>query len=793
MPRHTNIDIARGIAIIAVIIGHLWCFHPEYLSIKKYVYCFHVPLFFMLAGMCLKPCAELRIFVSKKFMRLIVPYVSFGMVALFSYTIAVGFFFFFFFGGLMRFAAKRSWGFLYGATCPVKLCGNYTVCEAGMIWFLLALFISFVLVAMLGKSVRGWIIITLLMALSVILKWMGCPLLPFSLQAACIGALFVGAGMLLKRLLVKIADHVLWNALLVLIGCCAYVWVVSRGLSQNIARIEFDSALVPACSLMISAGVIGLAGFLKYVPGLSWALSFVGMHTMSVYGMHHIYISGGLASIARRCASLYPGSRIALLVVEVLFPLVAGTLLVLIIKKLLHGKKLHEAKECKMYSLDFDGTAVVSDDGRQLTYSELAVACDKWATMVPRRSLVFLLVKNNLESLIAYVGALRNGIVPLMLDADIDGSLLQQFLDAYRPLAIYNGKEGRWSKVSESSPPLNDELALLLTTSGSTGSPKLVRQSYRNIEANTASIIEYLKLDETEKAITTLPMNYTYGLSIINSHLNCGATLLMTTRGIMEREFWTFFNAQGATSFGGVPYTYEMLDRLMFFRRKLPSLKTMTQAGGKILVPLHEKFAKYAAENGKNFVVMYGQCEATARMSYLPPERALDKIGSMGIAIPGGKFSLIDVDGSEITQPDVPGELVYTGDNVTLGYAECADDLAKGDERHGLLVTGDIAKVDADGFYFIVGRKKRFLKIFGNRVNLDETERIIKAAFPGLDCACGGVDDKMRIYLTDETRKDAVRDFVSGKTHLNASAFEIVVISSIPKNASGKTLYSELR
>jgi acyl-coenzyme A synthetase/AMP-(fatty) acid ligase len=291
-------------------------------------------------------------------------------------------------------------------------------------------------------------------------------------------------------------------------------------------------------------------------------------------------------------------------------------------------------------------------------------------------------------------------------------------------------------------------------------------------------------------------MNYTYGLSIINSHLSVGATILLTEKSIMQREFWSFFTEQGATSFGGVPYTYEMLDKLMFFRRKLPSLRTMTQAGGKILPALHQKFAEYAQREGKNFVVMYGQCEATARMSYLPPEHALDKVGSMGIAIPGGKFLLIDAEGKEILEPETVGELVYDGENVTLGYAECADDLVKGDERHGRLVTGDMAKRDADGFYYIVGRKKRFLKIFGNRVNLDETERLIKGAFPGVDCACGGVDDKMKIYVAtdgvegiDESR---IRDFVAEKTHLNFAAFEVMSVPEIPKNASGKTLYSEL-
>ena len=451
-----------------------------------------------------------------------------------------------------------------------------------------------------------------------------------------------------------------------------------------------------------------------------------------------------------------------------------------------------------LFSLDFKGTAVITDGGRTVGYAELKRLSDEWAANVPPRSLVFLLVGNNLDSLVAYVACLNHGIVPLMLDAHIDGQLLRRFLEIYRPDFIwrpggsgYALEEGQRTE-DKGQRALYDELALLLTTSGSTGSPKLVRQSYRNIRANTASIVEYLKLDSTERPITTLPMNYTYGLSIINSHLSAGATILLTDRSILQREFWNFFTAQGATSFGGVPYTYEMLDKLMFFRRKLPSLRTMTQAGGKILPALHQKFAEYAQREGKNFVVMYGQCEATARMSYLPPERALDKVGSMGVAIPGGRFSLIDVDGREITEPDVTGELVYEGANVTLGYAECADDLAKGDERHGRLVTGDMAKRDAEGFYYVVGRKKRFLKIFGNRVNLDETERLIKDRFPGVDCACGGVDDKMKIFVTGGGRAKEIQDFVVEKTHLNFTAFDVVPINSIPKNASGKTLYSEL-
>ena len=442
-----------------------------------------------------------------------------------------------------------------------------------------------------------------------------------------------------------------------------------------------------------------------------------------------------------------------------------------------------------MFELERDGLAVVTDDGREVSYAELQERTETLAARMRERSLAFCLCSNTLDSLVGYVACLNHGVVPLMLDARIDAALLQRFVDIYDPDYIWRPINGTYTLETRNPPSprlrwtsqkLHPDLALLLTTSGSTGSPKLVRQSYTNIRANTASIVEYLKLDATERPITTLPMNYTYGLSIINTHLAVGATILLTDRTLMQREFWNFFTTQQATSFGGVPYTYEMLDKLMFFRRKLPSLHTMTQAGGKILPGLHRKFADYAQREGKNFVVMYGQAEATARMSYLPPERALDKVGSMGIAIPGGRFEIVD------------GELVYYGANVTLGYAECAEDLAKGDERHGKLVTGDMARVDEEGFYYIVGRKKRFLKIFGNRVNLDETERLIKGQFRDIDCACGGVDDKMKIFITEQTKIQAIRDFIVEKTHLNFTAFDVQYLASIPKNASGKTLYSEL-
>ncbi len=458
-----------------------------------------------------------------------------------------------------------------------------------------------------------------------------------------------------------------------------------------------------------------------------------------------------------------------------------------------------------------DRPAMIDDLGGQVTYRELSQMQEQLTTCMGGRTLVTVLCTNRIGSAGGYAAFINAGIVPMLLNAQLERELLSNLLERYLPPFVWLPSELRAEPLfsqmenvyeaygytllkngSQTGYPLYEKLGLLLTTSGSTGSPKFVRQSYDNILANAQSIAEYLELDETERPITTLPMNYTYGLSIINSHLLVGATLLFTERSLMQKEFWTFFKEQGATSFGGVPYTYEILHKLRFMRMELPSLRTMTQAGGKLTKELHADFAAYAADTGKRFIVMYGQCEATARMGYLPADMAVEKCGSMGIAIPNGRFTLIDTDGSVITETGKTGELVYEGPNVTLGYAECGEDLLRGDERGGILQTGDMAQFDADGYYYIVGRKKRFLKIYGNRVNLDEMDRMIKGAFDGIDCATAGTDDHLYIFLTDETKAAAVKSYVVEKTGLHPSAFETVTLAEIPKNDAGKTLYREL-
>jgi len=456
-----------------------------------------------------------------------------------------------------------------------------------------------------------------------------------------------------------------------------------------------------------------------------------------------------------------------------------------------------------------DNIAVIEESGSIVTYGELTEHANNLTDMIPERSLVFCLCKNTIGSLLGYTAFLNAKIVPLMLDESVNKESLDSLIDVYKPqyfwvrsamieqfdgcISIYSDFDFTLLKNPYGQRHLlHKDLALLLTTSGSTGSRKLVRQSYQNLKSNTESIVEYLEIDCKERSITTLPMSYTYGLSIINTYLHAGASIIITNKTLVQKEFWNQLKTYSATSFGGVPFTYEMLNKLKFFKMELPLLKVMTQAGGRLTADLHKKFSLYAKETGKRFYVMYGQTEATARMSYLPYNKSLEKCGSIGIAIPNGKFFLVDEENNQITDCDTVGELGYTGENVTFGYAENCKDLTKGDERQGTLLTGDMAKIDEDGFYWVVGRKKRFLKIFGNRVNLDETEELLKTRFSDVELACSGVDDQLYVYVTESGIIDNVRQYLSDKTGLNHISILVKYVNEIPKNESGKTAYNNL-
>jgi len=450
--------------------------------------------------------------------------------------------------------------------------------------------------------------------------------------------------------------------------------------------------------------------------------------------------------------------------------------------------------------------AAIDAAGNQLTYGDLCYFSKTLEQAMPFRSLLFLLTENNVGGIAWSIGCMGAKHVPLILNAHTEEGLFQNLMEIYRPpyLCVPEGNSiaGEYKVIMEAHGyvlldtgnepcPMHEELSHLLPTSGSTGSPKLVRHKYENIEAAALNISTFFELTDHDRPLLVLPLYYTMGLSIVFSHLYAGATILATNQSMTDRAFWQFLKEQKATSFTGVPYSFEILNLMRFFRMDLPDLQLLTQGGGKMSKALNQKFVDYCKATGKRWIATYGQSEGTARMAWLPAEWAECKMGSIGRAVPNGEMFLVDSEGNTITEPNVQGEMCYRGKNVTMGYARQREDLLLGDERNGFLKTGDLAYQDEDGCFYIVGRMGRFLKLFGMRIGLDECEQIIKAKFP-IECACVGNDEKMVVYVTDEKLVASVKEELVEKTKLVATAFDIKVILAIPKNEAGKILYSKL-
>ena len=459
----------------------------------------------------------------------------------------------------------------------------------------------------------------------------------------------------------------------------------------------------------------------------------------------------------------------------------------------------------QIQNIDPQRIAAIDSNGDKLTYADITLLSQQISTNIQERALCFLLVENNVGGIAWTMSMLESQqLVPLILNVKTEDSLYKQLVDTYQPTYIcapsYVTLQGevidsqfgyQLCKISNNHCLLHPELSHLLPTSGSTGSPKLVRHKYENIEAAGLNISTFFELKETDRPLMVLPLYYTMGLSMVFSHLRVGATILITGLSMTDINFWKFLKEQKATSFTGVPYSFQILNLMRFFRMDLPHLELLTQGGGKMPTDLNIKFAEFCRDKGKRWIATYGQSECTARMAYLPAKWALDKVGSIGIAIPNGELSLIDTEGHLITIPHTEGEMCYRGKNVTMGYARELADLALGDERNGYIRTGDLAYFDEDGCYYIVGRMGRFLKLFGMRVGLDECEQIIQTEC-GIECACVGTDEKMLVYITNADKQNEVKETLVQKTHIVATSFQIRVINEIPKNEAGKKLYSKL-
>ena len=413
--------------------------------------------------------------------------------------------------------------------------------------------------------------------------------------------------------------------------------------------------------------------------------------------------------------------------------------------------------------------ALLTTDG-ELSYVELADRVRETAGKLGTgRRLVLLAGANTVDTVVTYLAALSAGHPVLLVPA----AQVDAMVSAYDPDVVAT-PAGITSRRDGSAHELHPDLALLLSTSGSTGSPKLVRLSHDNVQANAEAIATYLDIRPADRAATTLPPHYCYGLSVINTHLLRGAALILTELSVVDPCFWELFRARGGTSFAGVPHTFDLLDRSGFADLDLPHLRYVTQAGGRLAPERVVRYAELGQRTGFDLYVMYGQTEATARMAYLPPDLARTRPGSIGRPVPGGSFRLEPVPGEPGT-----GELVYTGPNVMLGYAHHPSDLRLGrtvDE----LRTGDLARRAPDGLYELTGRRERFVKILGLRIDLDRVE-----ALAG-DAVAVGSDDDLALVVAGTADPAELRRSVAEACGLPPHAVRVHPVEVLPRGPAGK-------
>lgn len=428
--------------------------------------------------------------------------------------------------------------------------------------------------------------------------------------------------------------------------------------------------------------------------------------------------------------------------------------------------------------------AVVTATDR-LTYRMLAAqAAEVRHALGIRRRLVLIPMYRNMPTLAGYLGALAGRHVVIPVAPDRDNSTI---VEAYQPDAVI-GSDGRvLESADQGRHRLHDNLAALMSTSGSTGAPKMVRLSHDNLLANAQSIAGYLRIDERDRAATTLPLSYCYGLSVVHTHLLYGASLMLTDRPVIDGDFWELFDDSRCTSFAGVPYTFDLLDRIDFAHMRLPHLRYVTQAGGRLQPERVRRYVQLGRRHGWEFYVMYGATEATARMSYLPPDLASAHPASIGRAIPGGRFTLEPVD--DWPEPGV-GELIYHGRNVMMGYADGPEDLVLGRTVNSLH-TGDIARCGTDGLFEVLGRRARFVKMYGLRIDLQRVQDILSQH--GIQgCCINDGDDRLVVATWPEPVTDA-QALAADAAGIPTSAVTVVNLPELPVLASGKPDYAAVR
>lgn len=423
-----------------------------------------------------------------------------------------------------------------------------------------------------------------------------------------------------------------------------------------------------------------------------------------------------------------------------------------------------------------------------IDYIELAQQVSDVQRSLPvGRELIALVANSSLNFIVYYLALLRTQHVVLLVDPSLSDTEKYALYDHYQVNAIIT--EQTIQPFSSCKHQLAIELSVLLSTSGSTGSPKLVKLSKANLAANCASICDFLPIKSSDVTMTFLPLSYSFGLSILHSHLARGANIVIQNESPMSARFWQQFQKFKVNSFYGVPFSFQLLERLGLEKLPLQQIRYMAQAGGKLPDKQWRNLAHFTLTKDIEFYTMYGQTEATARIAYLPAEYFSTNTGIIGQAIPNTKLYIIDGSEHEITGKNTPGELCVLGDNVFGGYATSVDELNTFTQNLPLK-TGDIAQRLENGFYQIVGRSKRICKITGKRINLDEIQAWISTEL-GLEIICTGSEDAFYAYISEYTDVN-IKKMLADKLKCHSRLISVVHLKAFPRLSNGKVNYHAL-
>lgn len=416
-----------------------------------------------------------------------------------------------------------------------------------------------------------------------------------------------------------------------------------------------------------------------------------------------------------------------------------------------------------------------------------------------RQALVIIYADNLIGSVEVILNFLHSRFTLCLLSPQLAPDFKADLENLYAPYYIYDPKRPeipgylqqqvseRISLFRQQQPavyPIHTEIKLLLSTSGTTGTPKFVKLSERNLVENARSILDFMPVRPTDVTPLNVPVIFVYGLSIFTTNAIAAGKLVCTDKDIMQKEFWTDFDHYGFTSLGGVPYFYEMLNRIGFFKKEHPSLRYMTQTGGILNQALAGVIAAYMKTHQQEFYIMYGQTEASGRMAWLPPADLAEKHHSIGRPVKNGSLRV----------DPATGELLYAGPNVYGGYATSLAELHTFSPAE-VLHTGDLGREDEQGYFYITGRIKRMVKLVGTRFNLDDLERLIKNHFNGETFACVGLDDKylLVLHLNPALQPEQIRQFLKARLNLHPGIIKVKTVPELPLTPNGKIDYAQAR